>query len=299
MDIADGTLDIKTLWGDSSFMQNLMYNCSGDASKGGVCDWIESMVPCANITQKQCMESRKVYKKFIGDDRLTIDGLKFPVAAGALDININIDAGGAFGESETSFTSVSQSGERVFCVKVFTGKADKRGVRPLTYKDCGDSQTHGRIVALFPSFLNHGASTRVTVKAIIDREVKSSSGKYHIEGHTSKTASILSWDTLADCSGAAGEKMPCHLRLGLYPGTPSLPLGTIKSDGMKFPVWKGSRHSFNLELSLNPLIPSFLAMTYTRIRASTKSGEEFFCFEAQTNLGEWKQPTIGQSAVLV
>merc|ERR1719183_1769781 len=296
-------MDIKTLWGmrqreGHAEIANSL-NCSGDAAKGGACDWLDIMAPCGNMTQKKCMEGHKILKKVFGDNQVRVEGLNFPIAAGAVDININIDVGGLMKESETRFSSVSQSGERVFCVKVFTGKADKRGVRPLTYKDCGDSQTHGRIVGLFPSFLNHGASTRVTVKAIIDREVKSSSGKYHIEGHTSKTASIASWDTLADCSGAAGEKVPCHLRLGLYPGTPSLPLGTIKSDGMKFPVWEGSGHSFNLELSLNPLIPSFLAVTYTRIRASTKSGEEFFCFEAQTNLGEWKQPTIGQSAVLV
>merc|ERR1719440_2763788 len=155
------------------------------------------------MTQKQCMEVKKLEEKlFFGHDRVRVEGLNFPIAVGAVDININIDVGGLFKESETRFTSVSQSGERVFCVKVFTGKADKRGVRPLTYKDCGDSQTHGRIVALFPSFLNHGASTRVTVKAIIDREVKSSSGKYHIEGGSSKIGSWLSWATLADCSGA-------------------------------------------------------------------------------------------------
>jgi len=164
---------------------------------------------------------------------------------------------------------------------MFAGKKDKDGVRPLSYRDCGDSRTHAQILGMFPMFLKEGQGTRLTVKAVLGSNIGVSSGKFFVENVGSMAPSVTTFANLAHCSGTAGEKMACPLKLGVWPGTPSLPLGSIGYSGMNFPIWKGPT-TFNLELFLNPLIPELLGSTSTRLRAYTKSGVEFFCLEAQS-----------------
>merc|ERR1712178_674919 len=123
-----------------------------------------------------------------------------------------------------------------------------------------------------------GQDTRLTVKAVLNSKIEALSGALFVESVGSMNP-LTDFGNLADCSGPAGEKMACHLKLGAWPGTPSLPLGSLRYSGMNFPIWKGPT-KFTIELFLNPLIPEMIGETSTRIRASTKSGVEFFCMEA-------------------
>ena len=76
------------------------------------------------------------------------------------------------------------------------------------YKDCGDLQTHGRIVELFPLSLKDGASTRLNIKAILDTSVKSAVGQYHVKTVTSTLPWVTALGNFGDCFGDAGE--PIH-----------------------------------------------------------------------------------------
>jgi len=287
-DVADGTMSIKT---DLTPLDHFPWtNCSLDASRGGECGLFHNNNVKGSPLATSCtpgMEAacHKWLGILFGSVSVTMEAFNFPIAAGPLDINMNLHLTKLFGESETKVTLVSQNGEKVFCINTLAGKKDKRGVRPLTYSDCGDAQTHAKIVGMFPTFLREGEGTRLTVKAVLDSAIAGLSGKIYVENTPTVEPAVANWAQLADCLGAAGEKIECPLKLKAYPGTPFLPLGAIRYSGMNFPIWKGPT-SFNVELSLNPLIPEILGSTYTRLRASSKSGVEFFCLEVKSE-GEY------------
>lgn len=175
-------------------------------------------------------------------------------------------------------------GEQVFCIKFLTGQKDRDGQRPLSFANCGDLETHGQVIAVSPLFVKDGEDNRLTVKTILKQDVKSSSGKFQVKSNPARPGGIAAPAEIAECQGPASDAMRCHLWLGFHPNTPSLPLGIIKSTGIKFPMSKGPA-TFNVDLWLNPvtLLPVLpWAWTYTEIKAITKSGEEFFCVGAQS-----------------
>lgn len=286
--IASGKMSITTMMGATGGTHFPLLDCTGDVARGGECNMSNS----PGFVQDQCDLSVGITKEtcakemefLYGHASVTLDGLNFPMAAGSI-INIGMKfrlggrglVGDFSGRSETMISAVSKSGEKVFCFKIYQGKRDSSGMRALKYKDCGDLQTHGRIVELFPLSLKDGASTRLNIKAILDTSVKSAVGQYHVKTVTSTLPWVTALGNFGDCFGDAGEPIPCHLSLGV----PFLPLGTIKYTGMQFPMQKGPM-SFNVDLSLNPLIPSWFAYTWTRFMASTPDGETFFCLEVTT-----------------
>merc|ERR1711990_180336 len=132
-----------------------------------------------------------------------VDALKFPVAAGSLDVNMDLKFTYPFGigdvnlkELETKVVSKSETGETVFCMKVWQGAIQAGGVRPLTYQDCGDSQTHAKVVGLQPLFVRDGEKAQIQAKIIAGNVVSASSGTVHVE-------SYMSVGDLASCSGDA------------------------------------------------------------------------------------------------
>merc|ERR1712178_384178 len=132
-------------------------------------------------------------------NRFTLEGLNFPIAKGPVDINMKLLLSGMFGESEIQVTSVSDSGEQVFCVKMITGRKGKDGQRPLSFVDCGDLETAGQVVGVSPSFVKDGEDNRLTVKTILKQDVKSSSGKFQVKSRPTSPGGILSWGNLAEC----------------------------------------------------------------------------------------------------
>lgn len=279
-DLPDADLHIQTYWG-APRSQGVTgiggpfsgLNCSGDAVRGDVCD---------------VMDNHDNWKGFLklfnSANRFTFEHLHFPIAKGPVDINMRLLLSGMYAESEIQVTSVSDSGEKVFCIKMVTGQKGKHGRRPLTFADCGDSETHGQVVGVSPLSVKDGEDNQLIVKTTLKQDVKSSSGKFYVQSQFARPVGPASFANLAECRGPASDEMRCHLWLGLHPNTPSLPLGTIKSTGIKFPMAKGPS-TFNVELWLNPvtMVPlSLYAWTYTEIKAITKSGEDFFCVGAQS-----------------
>jgi hypothetical protein len=239
-DIADGTFNMQV-----AFSKGVpLLKCKGDAS-----------------AEKKCNFP-------LGSGSLTFDGVSFPIKAGPQDINVDLYLSpllpAGLIKTTTEVTAVSSSGEKIFCMKVITGKSDQNGAVSLSYEDCGDASTHAKISGLTPSSVTMGKKTRITGKGILDKDI--TDGIF-------QTQTFYSGGDLADCSGDAGKSQKCGLLGGF--------LGSLTFDPLTFPVKKGSS-SVSVDLSLNPLIPAALAQTVTTVTASTKEGDKIFCMKVFT-----------------
>lgn len=238
-DVTDGTFNMQV-----AFSAGVpLLDCQGDASVSKVC-------------------------KFpLGSGSLTFEGVNFPIKAGPQKINVDLRLSrllpASLIKTTTKITAVSKSGDKIFCMKVITGRSDENGLVSLSYEDCGGSQTHTKITGLTPTSVPLGKTTRITGTGILDKDI--ADGTFHTE-------TFYSGGDLLDCSGDAGMSKTC--RLGAV-------LGSLKFDGIAFPVKKGPS-SVSVDLSLNPLIPAALAQTSTKVMASTKGGQKIFCLEVFT-----------------
>jgi hypothetical protein len=163
-------------------------------------------------------------------------------------------------KTTTNLVAVSNSGQKIFCINVFTGKAsEENGNIPLSYEDCGDASTHAKIAGLTPASVVPGQKTKITGSGNLDVDVS---------GATFQTKTTFTGGDLLSCSGDAAQKKKCGMG----------PLGSLTFDGLQFPVKKGQA-SISMDLALSGLIPASLASTETTVSASTKSGDKLFCIK--------------------
>jgi len=239
-DIADATFEMEVAF--SSGVPLL--DCSGDAQ-----------------AQKKCGFP-------LGTGSLTFDGVNFPIKAGPQDIPLDLYLSpllpAGFIKTMTKVTAVTGAGDKIFCIKVFTGEqGDVNGAVSLSYKDCGDAGTHAKITGLTPSSVQVGRKTKITGKGLLDKDI--ADGTFHAQ-------TFFTGGDLLSCSGDASQSKKCNIG-GM--------LGSLTFDALSFPVKKGDA-SVSVDLSLNPLIPASLAQTTTKVTASTKSGDQIFCLEVFT-----------------
>jgi hypothetical protein len=195
---------------------------------------------------------------------LTFDGVSFPMKAGMQDITLDLLISrlipSSLVKTTTNLVAVSNSGQKIFCINVFTGKASEaNGNIPLSYEDCGDASTHAKITRLTPAFVVPGHKTKITGSGMLDID---------ITGATFQTKTFFSGGDLVSCSGDAGKKKKCGMA----------PFGSLTFDGLQFPVKKG-QSSISMDLALSRLIPASLASTETTVTAVTKSGDKLFCIK--------------------
>jgi len=147
----------------------------------------------------------------------------------------------------------------------------KIGKLAVTFKDCGDANTHGKISTVTPHTLRLGSINTIEGAGVIDQDF--SAGNFTIK----MVAGVLGL-TLVDISGDICEKQkPFATLLGLI---------HINWDGLDCPLKAGSL-SVKLRLRLNELIPVQLAQTTTTVIARTPTGEKIFCAEVFTDgIGE-------------
>jgi hypothetical protein len=196
-------------------------------------------------------------------------------------------------QAETKVISLSKTGEKVFCIKVWQGAKIAGGMRELTYQDCGDSYTHAKVVGLQPLSVRDGEKARIHAKVILETPVKASSGTVHIE-------SYMSVGDLTSCAGDAAwpETCPLHAMYNV-PIMPTwwIPIGSINYRGLQFPIKKGAA-SVLVDLWLDPLIPSEVVCTTTRFKAaSTKNGKNFVCVDVHTNINSPLCKKIGTRSI--
>jgi len=240
-DISDGTFTMSTALSAGV----PLLDCTGDAS-----------------VQKKCSFP-------LGSGSITFDGVKFPIKAGSQDINVDLylspillPVGGIL-KTTTEIKTVAKNGDKIFCIKVLTGKKNENGIS-LSYEDCGDAETHVKITGLKPDSIKIGQKATITGTGTLDKDI--SDGTYHMQ-------TFYSGGDLLDCSGDASKTKTCGLFGGL--------LGKLTYDGLTFPVKKGSS-SISVDLALNSLVPAGLAQTSTKLSATTKAGDKIFCIDVFT-----------------
>jgi len=241
-DIPDGTFTMST----ELTAGVPLLDCTGDASRKKKCSF-----PFASGS-------------------ITFDGVRFPIRAGTQKINVDLylspilfPVGGLL-KTTTQIETVSGAGDKIFCIKVITGKGGEANGIPLSYEDCGDSETHVKITGLTPSSVGIARRVRITGTGTLDKDIMD--GTYHMQ-------TFYSGGDLLDCSGDAGHSQKCSLMGGL--------LGSMTFNGLSFPVKKGTT-SVSVDLALNSHIPAQLAQTSTKVTAATKSGDKAFCIQVFT-----------------
>jgi len=221
----------------------------------------------AGLTLLECSGDASQRKKCsfpLNTGSLTFDGISLPLKPGKQDISLDLVISrlipSSLVKTNTNLVAVSSSGQQIFCINVFTGKAsEENGNIPLSYEDCGDASTHAKITGLTPAFVVPGRKTKITGTGNLDIEVS---------GATFQLKTSFTGGDVLTCSGDAGQKKKCGMA----------PLGALTFDGLQFPVKKG-QSSISMDLALSRLIPASLARTETTVTASTKSGDKLFCIK--------------------
>merc|ERR1712211_203969 len=91
------------------------------------------------------------------------------------------------------------------------------GAVAITWEDCGDSTTHGKVTDLQPLSFNIGEAVTLTGTGSLDEDVKGGNFKIHMEA-----AGLIKEDWTGDICEAKTFKLP-------------LALGTVTWGGMTFP----------------------------------------------------------------
>jgi cathepsin B len=136
------------------------------------------------------------------------------------------------------------------------------GSLSLTWKDCGDASTKGKIAGLTPTSLTLGQKTTVTGSGSVSEDVSAGQIVFGVK------ASIISKTYPGDlCS----------------PKTLTLPLGvgTVTYEGVKCPLAAGAVN-VPVEILLSSALPSSLATAEITISATSTGGDKLLCMAITT-----------------
>merc|ERR1712190_84443 len=136
------------------------------------------------------------------------------------------------------------------------------GTLKLSWSDCGDSSTHGKISGLAPDTLTLGTKTTVTGSGSVNEQVTGGSVAATVK------ASIITKNFNGDI---------CK------PTTWSLPLGvgSIAWSGLKCPVAAGAV-AVPTEIQMSSSLPASLAKANIQIKGSSSSGDKLLCMNIAT-----------------
>jgi hypothetical protein len=136
------------------------------------------------------------------------------------------------------------------------------GTLKLSWKDCGDASTHGKITGLVPDSLTLGQQTTATGTGTVDEVVTGGSFEIDVK------AGIISKKWTGDVCAAKTFDLP-------------LGAGSITWDGMKCPVAAGTT-SVGTDIKMSSSLPSSLAKASIQIKATATSGDKLLCMEIDT-----------------
>jgi len=158
-------------------------------------------------------------------------------------------------------------------VSAFAGAAFAGDVA-LSWTDCGDSSTHGKISDVEPKTITLGTTTTVTGTGSVDEAVSAGSFSASITA-----GGGLVHDTWkGDLCSASTHSLP-------------LGLGEIAFKGMSCPVAAGDA-SLALDVTLSASIPTSLASADIQLNGAAASGDKLICVKIHTqqayNFESWK-----------
>merc|ERR1712178_649745 len=239
--------------------------------------------------------SSKVIKLPLGVGTITWEGLKCPVAKGAVGVKVDVQLSkfipAKLAKGTIEIKAAGASKENLICLDMDTSAATQElpqlaiapivqpsfGLAPfqepmveggnlnLKWTDCGDSSYHAKVKALSPTILAIGQKTTITGSGNVDEQV--TGGAFTIAAKFGVTEHY---------SGDACSSKVIKLPLGV---------GTITWEGLKCPVAKGDV-SVAVDVSLSRLIPAKLAKGTIEIKAAGASKENLICLDIDTSAAE-------------
>eukprot|EP00927_Polykrikos_kofoidii_P076919 TRINITY_DN73935_c0_g1_i1.p1 TRINITY_DN73935_c0_g1~~TRINITY_DN73935_c0_g1_i1.p1 ORF type:complete len:340 (+),score=63.08 TRINITY_DN73935_c0_g1_i1:78-1097(+) len=136
------------------------------------------------------------------------------------------------------------------------------GILKLTWKDCGDASTHGKVTGLTPDTLTLGTKTAVTGSGTVVEAVTDGSFKISVK------AGFISKEFDGDICKAQTFPLP-------------LGSGSVTWDGMKCPLAVGAA-SVPTEIEMSSRLPVSLAKANIQISATDSAGGKLLCMEIDT-----------------
>merc|ERR1712190_287060 len=213
----------------------------------------------------------------LGVGSLTFDAMKFPLAAGSVPVNVDINLAASLPSSlattKTTCKATASNGDDLFCIEIdskpqsripakIAKLEEQSGVSQLalTWSDCGAGATHAKISDFSPSSLTLGKKTTMTGTGQLDEAVKGATFDLVMNGAIGQ---------LLKCDGDASQSKTCQLPLGV---------GSLTFDAMNFPLAAGNV-PVNVDIALSATLPSSLTVTKTTCKATSNSGDDLFCIE--------------------
>lgn len=136
------------------------------------------------------------------------------------------------------------------------------GTLTLTWKDCGDASTHGKVTGLTPDSLALGTATTVTGSGNVDEAVTDGSFTITVK------AGLLDKKFSGDICTAQTFDLP-------------LGSGSITWDGMKCPLAVGPA-TVPTEIKMAQQLPASLLKAQITISAKDSAGGNLLCMEIDT-----------------
>merc|ERR1712048_1044065 len=150
---------------------------------------------------------------------------------------------------------------RVVPVVSLVAVATAGGSVAITWEDCGDSSTHGKVTDLQPLSFNIGDAVTLTGTGSLDENVNGGSFKIHMEA-----VGLIKEDWTGDICKAKTFKLP-------------LALGTVTWGGMTCPVAAGTM-SVPIGLKMASVVPASLANGDVSASATSDTGDNLLCMNA-------------------
>merc|ERR1712178_97025 len=232
--------------------------------------------------------SSKVIKLPLGVGTITWEGLKCPVAKGAVGVKVDVQLSkfipAKLAKGTIEIKAAGASKENLICLDMDTSAATQElpqlaiapvvqpnfGLAPfqepmveggnlnLKWTDCGDSSYHAKVTGVSPTTLSLGSKTTITGSGNVDEQV--TGGAFTITAKFGITEHY---------SGDACSSKVIKLPFGV---------GTITWEGLKCPVAKGTV-GVKVDVQLSKFIPARLAKASMEIKAAGASKENLICLD--------------------
>jgi len=144
------------------------------------------------------------------------------------------------------------------------GTAAASGTLSLTWSDCGDASTHGKVSSVEPQTLSMGTTTTIAGSGTIDQQ---------ITGGTATTS-------LTAGGGTVQTSWTADL---CSPSTKALPLGLgeVVFNGLSCPVASGGL-TLAMDVKLSSLIPASICAADVQLNAVSTAGDQLLCMKIHT-----------------
>jgi len=213
----------------------------------------------------------KTFKLPLNLGSVTWGGLECPVAAGTLSVPIGVKFSSlvpaALAKGTVAASATTSTGDKLVCLTADLKRLAVQtppvtgGTVGITWEDCGDSSTHGKIKDLQPSSFTIGDDVTLMGTGILDKDIDGGNFAIHVEA-----AGFIKEDWAGDVCEAKTFKLPLNL-------------GSVTWVGLECPVAAGTL-SVPIGLKFASVVPAALAKGKVSASATSTTGDKLVCLTA-------------------